>query len=900
MADSSGPKDRGSVESIDLRKQQEAQVDEVFRSSQNTIIPVDLEAEMKKSFIDYAMSVISDRALPDIRDGLKPVHRRILYSMYTQGFTPDKAYRKCATTVGDVLGRFHPHGDASVYDALVRLAQDFSMRHMLVDGHGNFGSMDGDPPAAYRYTEARLAKAAMEMMSDINKNTVDFRPNFDEHEMEPIALPARFPNLLVNGAVGIAVGMATNIPPHNMGEVIDGVIMLLDNPEAGIDELMTVIKGPDFPTGGAILGQRGIRDAYMTGRGRIVVRAHTDIEPMKNNRQRIVVHDLPYMVNKARLIERIADLVKEKKIDGISDVRDESDRTEAVRIVIELKKDANANVVLNQLYKNSSLQDAFNANMLALVPDELGRLEPKTVTLLEALTHYVRHQEDVVRRRTRFDLEKTEARRHIVEGLLKAIDHIDEVIAMIRSSRTEDEAKQRLSARFDFSEKQAQHIVDMRLGRLTGLEREKLEAEYRDLEEKIMYYRQILEDEGLLHSVIKTEITAVKNKYADVRRSMLEPGEDDDIDDESLIREEEVCITLTHLGYVKRLPVDTYKSQHRGGRGISGIATREEDFVETILTTSTHDVLLFFTNRGRVFRLKGYQVPEASRQAKGTAIVNLLQLDPEEKVKAVIPVSNFDECGYLMIATMRGIVKKTDLSDYSRINKGGLIAVNLREDDELVGVRLTDGENDIVLVTRKGMSIRFNEENVRDTGRNTMGVRGITLADDDQVIGMAPIIEDHNLLVVSEKGFGKRTEMDEYRVQTRGGKGLITYRVAEKTGPLVQVALVDDSKDVLLINDSGVVIRLSAAEIPVLSRVTQGVTLMRTRDCRVVDIAIVDHEELDSDLEAEIDPLEPCGPATDSLVEENTVTTVIEEETEDSMAHDSAYRSEEDESNTEE
>ena len=899
MADSSGPKDRGSVESIDLRKQQEAQVDEVFRSSQNTIIPVDLEAEMKKSFIDYAMSVISDRALPDIRDGLKPVHRRILYSMYTQGFTPDKAYRKCATTVGDVLGRFHPHGDASVYDALVRLAQDFSMRHMLVDGHGNFGSMDGDPPAAYRYTEARLAKAAMEMMSDINKNTVDFRPNFDEHEMEPIALPARFPNLLVNGAVGIAVGMATNIPPHNMGEVIDGVIMLLDNPEAGIDELMTVIKGPDFPTGGAILGQRGIRDAYMTGRGRIVVRAHTDIEPMKNNRQRIVVHDLPYMVNKARLIERIADLVKEKKIDGISDVRDESDRTEAVRIVIELKKDANANVVLNQLYKNSSLQDAFNANMLALVPDELGRLEPKTVTLLEALTHYVRHQEDVVRRRTRFDLEKTEARRHIVEGLLKAIDHIDEVIAMIRSSRTEDEAKQRLSARFDFSEKQAQHIVDMRLGRLTGLEREKLEAEYRDLEEKITYYRQILEDEGLLHSVIKTEITAVKNKYADVRRSMLEPGEDDDIDDESLIREEEVCITLTHLGYVKRLPVDTYKSQHRGGRGISGIATREEDFVETILTTSTHDVLLFFTNRGRVFRLKGYQVPEASRQAKGTAIVNLLQLDPEEKVKAVIPVSNFDEGGYLMIATMRGIVKKTDLSDYSRINKGGLIAVNLREDDELVGVRLTDGENDIVLVTRKGMSIRFNEENVRDTGRNTMGVRGITLADDDQVIGMAPIIEDHNLLVVSEKGFGKRTEMDEYRVQTRGGKGLITYRVAEKTGPLVQVALVDDSKDVLLINDSGVVIRLSAAEIPVLSRVTQGVTLMRTRDCRVVDIAIVDHEELDSDLEAEIDPLEPCGPSTDSLDEEITVTTVIEEETEDSMAHDSAYRSEEDESNTE-
>lgn len=897
MADSSGPKDRGSSESIDLRKQQEAQVDEVFRSVQNTIIPVDLEAEMKKSFIDYAMSVISDRALPDIRDGLKPVHRRILYSMFTQGFTPDKAYRKCATTVGDVLGRFHPHGDASVYDALVRLAQDFSMRHMLVDGHGNFGSMDGDPPAAYRYTEARLAKTAMEMMSDINKNTVDFRPNFDEHEMEPIALPARFPNLLVNGAVGIAVGMATNIPPHNMGEVIDGVIMLLDNPDVGIDDLMTVIKGPDFPTGGAILGQRGIREAYMTGRGRIVVRAHTDIEPMKNNRQRIIVRDLPYMVNKARLIERIAELVKDKKIDGISDVRDESDRTEAVRIVIELRKDANANVVLNQLYKNSSLQDAFNANMLALVPDELGRLEPKTVTLLEALTHYVRHQEDVVRRRTRFDLEKTEARRHIVEGLLKAIDHIDEVIAIIRSSRTEDEAKQRLTVRFDFSEKQAQHIVDMRLGRLTGLEREKLEAEYRDLGEKIKYFRRILDDEALLHDVIKTELTAVKTKFADARRSMIEAGEDDDIDDESLIREEDVCITLTHLGYVKRLPVDTYKSQHRGGRGISGIATREEDFVETILTTSTHDILLFFTNRGRVFRLKGYQVPEASRQAKGTAIVNLLHLDPEEKVKAVIPVKNFDEGGYLMIATMRGIVKKTDLSDYSRINKSGLIAVNLREDDELVGVRLTDGDNDIVLVTRKGMSIRFSEEDVRDTGRNTMGVRGISLTDNDQVIGMAPIINDHNLLVVSEKGFGKRTEMDEYRIQTRGGKGLITYRIAEKTGPLVQIALVDDSKDVMLINDSGVVIRLSVAEIPVLSRVTQGVTLMRTRDCRVVDIAIVDHEEIDP--ESEEDSIDLCNPA-DGIQLRDTEEELIGKDPGDDMANDSAYQNEEEESGTQE
>ena len=900
MADSSGPKGRDTVDGKDLRKQQEAQVDEVFRSAQNTIIPVDLEAEMKKSFIDYAMSVISDRALPDIRDGLKPVHRRILYSMFTQGFTPDKAYRKCATTVGDVLGRFHPHGDASVYDALVRLAQDFSMRHMLVDGHGNFGSMDGDPPAAYRYTEARLAKTAMEMMSDINKNTVDFRPNFDEHEMEPIALPARFPNLLVNGSVGIAVGMATSIPPHNMGEVIDGVIMLLDNPDATIDDLMTVVKGPDFPTYGAILGQRGIRDAYTTGRGRIVVRAHTDIEPMKNNRQRIIVRDLPYMVNKARLIERIADLVKEKKVEGISDIRDESDRNEAVRIVIELRKDANANVVLNQLYKNSQLQDAFNANMLALVPDELGRLEPKTITLMDALTHYIRHQEDVIRRRTRFDLEKAEARKHIVEGLLKAIDHIDEVIAIIRSSRTEDQAKQRLSERFEFSEKQAQHIVDMRLGRLTGLEREKLEAEYRDLEEKIAYFQKILADEGLLHDVIKTEITAVRNRYADVRRTAIEAGEDDDIDDESLIQEEEVVVTLTHLGYVKRLPIDTYKSQHRGGRGISGLATREEDFVENIITTSTHAVLLCFTNRGRVFRLKGYQVPEASRQAKGTAIVNLLQLDGEEKVKTVIPVSNFEEGGFLMMATRNGVVKKTELMEYARINKSGLIAVNLREDDELVGVRLTDGECDIVLVTRKGMSIRFGEDDVRDTGRNTMGVRGITLSDDDEVIGMAPIIEGHNLLVVSEKGFGKRTEMDEYRVQTRGGKGLITYRVAEKTGPLVQLALVDDSKDIMLINDSGIVIRLSAAEIPVLSRVTQGVTLMRTRDARVVDIAVVDHLE-EEEFAEESQETDSDASDVDTAIEEVIPTESDAIDTATDELFDAEYRADEDsETNTEE
>lgn len=846
----------------DLQKLKEAAVDVAFKNPNNTIIPIDLEDEMKKSFIDYAMSVISDRALPDVRDGLKPVHRRILYSMFTQGFTPDKPYRKCATTVGDVLGRFHPHGDASVYDALVRLAQDFSMRHMLVDGHGNFGSRDGDPPAAYRYTESRLAKISLEMMSDINKNTVDFKPNFDEHEMEPIVLPSRYPNLLVNGSVGIAVGMATNIPPHNLGEVIDGVNVLIDNPDATVDDLMAVIKGPDFPTYGTIIGQSGIRNAYRTGRGRIVVRAKTDIEPMKNNRQRIIVQDLPYMVNKARLIERIADLVKDKKIEGISDIRDESDRNDAVRVVIELKKDANAGVVLNQLYKNTQLQDAFNANMLALVPDELGRFEPRVVNLLEALQHYLNHQKDVVRRRTRFELERAEARRHIVEGLRIAIDHIDEVIAIIRSSKNEDQAKERLTARFGFSDRQAQHIVDMRLGRLTGLEREKLENEFRELCDKILWFNRVLNEEPLLLGIIRDEIAQIKNRYGDERRTTIEVGEDDDIDDESLIQEEDVVVTLTHFGYVKRMPVDNCNIQHRGGRGVTGMQTREEDFVENILTTSTHATLLFFTNRGKVYRLKGYQIPDASRQAKGTAIVNLLQLDGGEKVRAVIPIKEFAQGGCLMMATSAGVVKKTELIDYANINKSGLIAINLREDDELIGVQLTESHHDIVLVTRKGMSIRFADDEVRATGRNTQGVRGILRDDDDVVIGMAPTDATKTLLVVSEKGFGKRTELDEYRTQTRGGKGLITYRPSEKTGQLAGIALVDDDNDVIMINDAGVIIRLPAAEIPILTRITQGVTLMRTREGKVVDIAIVAHEEL-----SEGDNLEPVKICEDESVE---------------------------------
>ena len=847
------PQDRGKLDKQALQKIKEADIDLAFRSEQTTIVPIDLEAEMKKSFIDYAMSVITDRALPDVRDGLKPVHRRILYSMFSQGFTPDKAYRKCATTVGDVLGRFHPHGDQSVYDALVRMAQNFSMRHMLVDGHGNFGSTDGDPPAAYRYTEARLSRISMEMMADINKDTVDFRPNFDEHEMEPVVLPSRFPNLLVNGSTGIAVGMATNIPPHNLGEAIDAAFMMIDNPDVTIDELMTVIKGPDFPTYGTILGTSGIREAYRTGRGRIVVRAKSTIEPMTATRQRIVVSDLPYMVNKQRLIERIADLVKDKKVEGISDLRDESDRNDPVRIVIELKRDANAGVVLNQLYKHTSLQDAFNANMLALVPDANGRYEPRVVNLSDALRHFIAHQKEVTIRRTRFDLERAEARRHLVEGLRIAIDAIDEVIALIRASNNEDMARERLRERFGFSEKQAEHIVDMRLGRLTGLEVAKLEAEYAELTERIARFNLILTDDALLAQIIKDEMSVVRRRYAEPRRTLIDDSVDEDITDESLIQEEDVVVTMTHFGYVKRLPLDTYKMQHRGGRGITGMQTREEDFVESLFITSTHATLLFFTNRGRVYRLKGYQVPESGRTAKGMAIVNLLQLEGGEKVRTIIPVRDFGQEGYLMMATRDGTVKKTELMDYANINKSGLIAVNLREDDELIGVRLTDGNNDVVLVTRAGMSLRFHERDVRDTGRNTQGVRGILLDKGDDVIGMAPVEAGKTLLVVSEKGFGKRTEMDDYRVQTRGGKGLITYKTAEKTGQLVGIALVDDDNDIILISDSGVIIRMWALEIPTLARITQGVTLMRTRDGKVVDIAVVEHEEIaETFLEAEV------------------------------------------------
>lgn len=807
------------------------------------IIPVDIESEMKKSFIDYAMSVIADRALPDVRDGLKPVHRRILYAMFINGFTPDKPHRKCATTVGEVLGKFHPHGDAAVYESMVRMAQDFSLRHPLIDGHGNFGSRDGDAAAAYRYTEARLAKISMEMLADINKDTVDFKPNFDEREMEPTVLPSRFPNLLVNGSSGIAVGMATNIPPHNLREVIDGIIEVIDKPEATIDDLNRIIKGPDFPTAGTIIGRQGIRDAYRTGKGRIVVRAKADIEQVSSTKQRIIVKDLPYQVNKARLIEKIAELVKEKRIDGIADLRDESDRNESVRIVIELKREANAGVVLNQLYKNTQMQDAFSVIMLALVPTEDNKFEPRILNLRQTVDHYIHHQKEVITRRTKFELDKAEARAHILEGLKIAIDNLDEVIRIIRSSRTEALAKQGLIDRFNLSEKQAQAIVDMRLGRLTGLEREKLEEEYRELLEKIRYYREVLMNEHLVLKIIKDELTVIRDKFGDDRKTEI-TAEEGEIDVEDLIQEEESVITLTHFGYIKRLPADTYKSQRRGGKGIVGLSTREEDFVENLFITSTHHYILFFTNKGKVYRLKAYQIPESGRQAKGTAIVNLLELDHDEKVTTVIPVAEYKEGLYLILATKNGLVKKTDLMEYDNIRKGGLTAVTLRENDELIGVRLTDGTKDLILVTRNGMSIRFNEEDVRPLGRVSQGVRGIKLDEDDYVVGMGASIDNASLLVVTENGFGKRTELDEYKVQTRGGKGILTYRITEKTGKVAGMKIVNETDDIMLISDDGTIIRMNASEISLLGRATQGVTLMRINGGnKVVSVARIITED---------------------------------------------------------
>ena len=823
------------------------------------VIPVDIESEMKKSFIDYAMSVIIDRALPDVRDGLKPVHRRILYSMHSLGFTAEKPYRKCATTVGDVLGKYHPHGDAAVYDSMVRMAQDFSLRYPLVDGHGNFGSIDGDPPAAMRYTEARTTKLSGEMLADINKDTVDFKPNFDEHEMEPVVLPSRFPNLLVNGSSGIAVGMATNIPPHNLTEVINGIIAMIDNPDITVEELGKFILGPDFPTAGTIIGRQGIRDYLRTGRGRIVVRAKAEIETLSNNRQRIIIKDLPYQVNKARLIERVADLVKDKRLEGISDINDESDRNDAVRIVITLKRDANANVVLNQLYKNTQLQDSFSANMLAVVPSAEGKLEPKIINVRQALVYYLAHQKEVITRRTRFELEKAEARAHILEGLKIAIDNLDEVIKIIRNSKTEAIAKQGLTERFGLSDRQTQAIVDMRLGRLTALERDKLETEYNEIMNKIQYYRSVLADDTLLFNIVKEELQVINNKFGDERKSEITTDEDD-IDIEDLIEEEESVITLTHFGYIKRLPADTYKSQKRGGKGIAALSTREEDFVENLFITSTHNYILFFTNKGRVYRLKAYHIPEAGRTAKGTAIVNLLELESEEKITAIIPIAEYQEDAYLFMATKDGHVKKTELMQYNNIRRGGLAAVTLRENDELIDVRLTGGEQDVILVTRNGMSIRFKESDVRPLGRVSQGVIGINLEESDYVVGMATSRTDATLLVVTENGFGKRTELDEYKTQTRAGKGILTYRVTDRTGAVVGVKLVNETDDIMLISSDGTIIRTEVCGISILGRATQGVTLMRTSDgSRVVSIARIEAEDDDEQTEDQcITPAEEC------------------------------------------
>ena len=760
--------------------------------------------------------------------------------MHEDGLTPDKPYRKSATTVGDVLGRYHPHGDASVYDALVRLAQDFSMRYMLVDGHGNFGSIDGDPPAAYRYTEARMSKIAELMLTDIEKNTVDFMPNFDDRLQEPTVLPAQIPALLINGSSGIAVGMATNIPPHNLTEVINGLIEIIDKDEVTDEDLMKIIKGPDFPTEGLILGTEGIRDAYKTGRGKIILRAETEIEEMAGNKQRIIVRSLPYQVNKAKLIENMAHLVREKRIEGISEIRDESDRQERVRVVIELKKDANAQVVLNQLFKNTQMQTSFGVIMLALVNNE-----PKILTLRQCLDYYLEHRKDVTLRRTKFELDKALARAHILEGLRIAIDNIDEVIAIIRSSY--DDAKERLMERFKLTDIQAQAILDMRLRTLSGLQREKIEDEYNELMKLIAHLRDILNSEHLVFEVIKEELIKVRDKFGDERKTKIKPAEGD-IEIEDLIKEEQTVIALTHFGYIKRMPIDTYKNQRRGGKGITGIATREGDFVKQIFTSSTHDLILFFTNKGKLYKLKGYEIPEAGRTAKGTAIVNLLSLDAGEKISAVIPIQNFAEGKYLLMGTKNGLIKKTSLAEYDSGKKTGLLAITLKDNDELISVKLTDGQDNVVLVTRKGLCITFEEKEVRPIGRIAQGVIGIRLSDDDEVIGMESIISGSKatLLAITENGFGKRTELDEYRVQLRGGRGVITYKVTPKTGELVGVKIADETQDVMLITDTGTIIRMSVKEISVLGRSTQGVTLMRTNDGgKVVSIEIVEKDEED-------------------------------------------------------
>ncbi|HOG00908.1 MAG: DNA gyrase subunit A [Firmicutes bacterium ADurb.Bin248] len=801
------------------------------------ILPLDIEAEMKRSFISYAMAVIVDRALPDVRDGLKPVHRRILYSMDEQGFTADKPFHKSARIVGDVLGKYHPHGDSSVYDAMVRLAQDFNTRYMLVEGQGNFGSVDGDSAAAMRYTEARLSKLSDEMMADIGKNTVDFYPNFDETLMQPTVLPSRYPNLLVNGSGGIAVGMATNIPPHNLGEVIDAYVAMIDNRDVTVEELMAYIPGPDFPTAGIIMGNAGIRQAYRTGRGKVIVRAKAEIEEMGGGRSRIVVTEIPYQVNKARLVEKIAELVHDRRIEGISALRDETDR-HGMRIVVELKRDVNANVILNQLYKHTQMQDTFGVIMLCLVDGE-----PKVLNLREMLHHYLRFQQQVVTRRTQYDLDRARERLHILEGLLIALDNIDEVVDIIKRSESVPAAKAALCARFGLSEKQAQAILDMRLARLTGLEREKILAERDELKKIVDYYESVLADESKLLAVIRGEILEIRRKFADERRTAIEPASDD-IDLDDIIQEEDMAVTMTHLGYVKRVSPDTYKAQNRGGKGVIGQATREEDFVEHLFVTSTHNNIMFFTNTGRAFKIKCYNLPEAGRTAKGMAIVNLLQLAGGEKITAMFPVSREEEGEYLVLATRLGVIKKTPMSDFDNMRKTGIIALGLREGDELIGVMLSRGNDEFLVGTKNGKCIRFHEDDVRAMGRTATGVRSILLDGDDEVVDVNRIETGATVLSITEGGMGKRTPEEQYPVQGRGGKGVIAMAITEKTGPLACMKICRGDEDVLMIRDDGTVIRVPVEQISIISRNTQGVRLMRVDDeTRLAGVALLPREE---------------------------------------------------------
>ena len=847
-------------------------------SPQSNVKEINISQEMRSSFLDYAMSVIVSRALPDVRDGLKPVHRRVLYAMHDLGIHSDKPFKKSARIVGDVIGKYHPHGDQAVYETMVRMAQDFNQRYLLVDGHGNFGSVDGDSAAAMRYTEARMSKISMELLRDINKDTIDYQDNYDGEEREPVVFPARYPNLLVNGTSGIAVGMATNIPPHHLGEVIDGVLAISRDPEITIQELMDIIPGPDFPTGAMILGRSGIRKAYETGRGSIKVRAKAEIQQKSNGKEVIIVHELPYQVNKARLIERIAELVREKKIEGISDLRDESDR-QGMRIVIEVRKDANANVLLNNLYKQTALQTTFGVNTLALVNGE-----PKVLSLKECLVHYLDHQRVIIRRRTEFELRKAEARAHILEGLRIALDHIDEIITLIRGSRTTDIAREGLMTTFSLSEKQAQAILDMRLQRLTGLERDKIEDEYQELVKLIAELKAILADNEKILEIIREELIEIKERFSDERRTEIIAGGIEDIEDEDLIPQENIVITLTHNGYIKRLPASTYRSQKRGGRGVQGMGTNEDDFVEHLISLSTHDTVLFFTNKGKVYRSRGYEIPEYSRTAKGLPIINLLGIEKDEWINTIIPVAEFEDDWYLFFTTKYGISKRSPISSFMHIRTSGLIAVNLREDDELISVRLTDGTKDIIIGTKNGLLIRFDETDVRSMGRTATGVKGISLGQDDEVIGMEVLEEGSDILIVTHNGYGKRTPEHEYRVQNRGGKGIKTCNITEKTGTLVGMKVVNGEEDIMLITTGGILIRMDVHDISTLGRNTQGVRLIRLNgeDEFVATVAKVEKEEPEDEADIDDEDGAELNLESEAVVDEENVIQTEEDQAEDS------------------